>query len=140
MKELWEYKNEAHVLIDEIVALGMPRYAIYKCIKNRLGLRSGEEHFGPMATVAQVMRATAILNGIKGRIVYAKKQDKKAANKLLERTPEAIEQKRIRREIAREQKIKAMEKKISKRRMDYAPNLAELQKLASTLNMETKIA
>lgn len=141
-KDIFQYKTEAHELIEDLILMGMKRGRIYKKLLIKLGLRKGEEHIGGMSTIAQVKRAISVLEVMKG-LAKEITGDLSPAQKLELLTRQIKNQEKKRRQVIKS--IKQMESKKEriekglimdlKGKKNRADNMDELQRLANTLNV-----
>lgn len=81
-KQLFELKADAHDLIDELVAIRIPKPVIYNRLRIAMSVPNGFEHFGRMATVSQVEKGIEALTKMKN---YYKRRNKKDLTKTLRR-------------------------------------------------------
>ena len=63
--ELFDYKNTAHDLIEDLVESGMPRQRVYRKIKFFLKLTDDREHLSNMTTLTEVKAVIKLLKWIK---------------------------------------------------------------------------
>jgi len=92
---LWELKSDAHLLIDELVELGMTQQSVYGILGKEFGVR--EFHIGDVLTVERMHKVIALLEKerdfkLAKRASRYKKQ-KKAPPPKKEPTPEQLARK-----------------------------------------------
>ena len=65
--ELFEFKNKAHDLIEDLVESGMSRHRVYRKLQYFLNVSEHGAHLSSMTTISQVKRAIRALSYLKGR-------------------------------------------------------------------------
>lgn len=71
--ELFDYKNTAHDLIEDIVESGMSRRKLYKKLSFFLKCSENDAHLGSMTTIKQVKRTIYVLKLMRYRRIKSGK-------------------------------------------------------------------
>ncbi len=67
--DIFEYKNNAHVLIEDLAEAGIERGYIYRRLAFLLCVSEPEAHIGAMTTIRQVKKAVKLLGYMRYKMI-----------------------------------------------------------------------